>query len=113
MQAEMGVNIKSTGGDGLKLETSVGSIDVYSAVDLNIQSDVNYNLTVAGNQIIKGARIDMNGPEPTPATKTTIQNQTQNQNVKTSIASRVPEKHPWLGVEGTQETFNTGKGNTA
>ena len=34
-------------------------------------------------------------------------------NVKTSIASRVPEKHPWLGVEGTQETFTSGKGNTA
>ena len=113
MQAEMGVNIKSSGGDGLKLETSVGSIDIYSAVDLNVQSDVNYNLTVAGNQIIKGARIDMNGPEPTPAKKTAIQNQTQNQNVKVSTASRVPEKHPWLGVEGTQETFTSGKGNTA
>ena len=54
----------------------------------------------------------MNGPEPTPATKTTVQNQTQNQNVKTSVASRVPEKHPWLGVDN-QETFTTGKGNTA
>ena len=112
MQAEMGVNIKSSGADGIKLETSVGGIDTYSAVDINIQADANYNLLVAGNQIIKGARIDMNGPEPDPATKTTVQNQTSNDNVKTSVASRVPEHHPWKGVSGVEETFTSGKGNT-
>jgi len=113
MQAEMGVNIKSSGSDGIKLETSVGGIDTYSAVDINIQADANYNLLVAGNQIIKGARIDMNGPEPDPATKTTVQNQIANENVKTSVASRVPEHHPWKGVSGVEETFTSGKGNTS
>ena len=113
MQAEMGVNIKSSGADGIKLETSVGGIDTYSAVNINIQADANYNLLVAGNQIIKGARIDMNGPDPDPATKTTVQNQTSNDNVKTSVASRVPEHHPWKGVSGVEETFTAGKGNTA
>ena len=113
MQAEMGVNIKSSGSDGIKLETSVGSMDIYSAVDINIQADANYNLLVAGNQIIKGARIDMNGPDPDPATKTTVQNQIANENVKTSSASRVPEKHPWKGISAVQETWTPAKGNTA
>ena len=113
MQAEMGVNIKSSGSDGIKLETSVGGIDTYSAVDINIQADANYNLLVAGNQIIKGARIDMNGPDPDPATKTTVQNQIANENVKTSVASRVPEHHPWKGVSGVEEGFNKSKGNTS
>jgi hypothetical protein len=113
MQAEMGVNIKSSGSDGIKLETSVGSMDIYSAVDINIQADANYNLLVAGNQIIKGARIDMNGPDPDPATKTTVQNQIANENVKTSVASRVPEHHPWKGVSGVEEGFNKSKGNSS
>lgn len=113
MQAEMGVNIKSSGADGIKLETSVGSIDVYSALNLNMQADANHNLKVAGNIIAKGTRVDYNGPEPTAAVKTTVQNQSANSSVKTSTASRVPEKHPWLGAEGVQETFVTGKGNTA
>jgi len=111
MQAEIGVNIKSSGGDGIKLETTKGAIDVYSALDMNLESATNYNLLVAGNQIIKGTRIDMNGAAPEPATKTPIQNQTSNDNVKTSVASRVPEKHPWKGVSSVEETFSSGKGN--
>ena len=112
MQAEIGVNIKSSGGDGIKLETTKGAIDVYSALDMNLESATNYNLLVAGNQIIKGTRIDMNGAKaPEPATKTPIQNQTSNDNVKTSVASRVPEKHPWKGVSSVEETFSSGKGN--
>jgi len=112
MQAEIGVNIKSSGGDGIKLETTQGAIDVYSALDMNLQSATNYNLLVAGNQIIKGTRIDMNGAKaPEPATKTPIQNQISNTSVKTSTASRVPEKHPWQGVSAVEEKFTSGKGN--
>jgi len=112
MQAELGVNIKSSGDDGIKLETTKGSIDVYSALDIRIESDVNYHLLVAGNQIIKGTRIDMNGSKaPDSAIKTPIQNQISNTNIKTSTASRVPEHHPWQGVSGVQETFVSGKGN--
>ena len=113
MQAEIGVNIKSSGGEGIKLETSVAGVDVYSALDINLQADANYNLLVAGNIISKGARIDMNGPDPDPATKTTVQNQIANENVKTSSASRVPEKHPWKGISAVQETWTPAKGNTA
>lgn len=112
MQAEIGVNIKSTGGDGLKLETTQGAVDVYSALDMNLQSATNYNLLVAGNQLIKGERIDMNGSKlPEPATKTPIHNQISNTNIKTSTASRVPEKHPWQGVSAVEETFVSGKGS--
>jgi hypothetical protein len=81
-------------------------------LDIKIESEANYHLLVAGNQLIKGTRIDMNGAmAPDPATKTPIQNQTSNDNVKTSAASRVPEKHPWKGVSSVEETFSSGKGN--
>lgn len=110
MQAEVGVNIKSTGGDGIKLETTVAGIDVYSALDIKIQSPTNYHLKVDGNVVMKGGKIDMNGPEPDEATKITIQNQESNDNVITSIASRVPEHHPWKGVDGLDPVYNTQKG---
>jgi hypothetical protein len=58
-----------------------------------------------------GGKIDMNGPVAEAATKTPIQNQISNTNIKTSTASRVPEHHPWQGVSGVQETFVSGKGN--
>lgn len=112
MQADQGVNIKATGGEGLKMESSVGSIDMYSAININTQAESNYNLLVAGNSVIKSGRIDMNGPVPPAATKATIQAQTANKSVTTSIASRVPEHHPWLGMSSIQESFTTGKGNT-
>lgn len=110
MQAEVGVNIKSTGGDGIKLETKVAGIDVYSALDIKMQSPNNYHLKVDGNVIMKGGKIDMNGPPAEEATKITIQNQESNDNVKTSIASRVPEHHPWKGVDGLDPTYKTQKG---
>jgi hypothetical protein len=114
MQAEMGVNIKSSGGDGIKLETSIAGIDVHSALDIKIETEASYHLLVAGNQIIKGARIDFNGSmAPDSATKTTIQNQTENEGVLTSVASRVPEHHPWLGVNGVEEKAPVNKGRTA
>lgn len=112
MQAEIGVNIKSSGGDGIKLETTVGTIDIYSALDINSHADTDYNLNVTGNIISVGSRIDMNGPPVnTKAQKIAVQNQVANTNVKTSVASRVPEHHPWQGVSGVQETFTSGKGN--
>tara|TARA_B110000037_G_scaffold17508_2_gene18139 strand:+ start:1904 stop:3112 length:1209 start_codon:yes stop_codon:yes gene_type:complete len=114
MQAEQGVNIKSTGNDGIKMETTIGGIDVYSALDIKMESAANYHLLVAGNQIIKGTRIDFNGSmAPDSATKTTVQNQTVNDNVLTSVASRVPEHHPWLGVNGVEEKAPVNKGRTA
>ena len=114
MQAEQGVNIKSTGGDGIKMETTIGGIDVYSALDIRMESAANYHLLVAGNQIIKGTRIDFNGSmAPDSAIKPAVQNQTTNKSVLTSVASRVPEHHPWLGVNGVEEKPPVNKGRTA
>ena len=112
MEAEMGVNIKSAGGDGIKLETSVGGIDIHSALDIKVHAE-NYHLNAVGNLIMVGTQIDMNGPAATAPTKTTVQNQTTNTGVLKSAASRVPEHHPWLGAVGVEETATTGKGNTA
>jgi len=112
MQAEQGVNIKSSGSEGVKIESSVGSIDVYSALNLNSNADGNINATASQNVYMQGSRIDMNGPTPKTADKAAVQAQTQNSNVTQSINSRVPEHHPWKGVTGVQESFETGKGNT-
>ena len=64
MEAEMGVNIKSAGGDGIKLETSVGGIDIHSALDIKVHAE-NYHLNAVGNLIMVGTQIDMNGPAAT------------------------------------------------
>lgn len=111
-QAEQGFNIKSSGSEGIKMESSVGSIDMYSELNTNLQSNTNFNIAVSANYKLTAARVDMNGPAADPATKAAIQSQTSNKSVLTSIASRVPEKHPWLGMSSIQESFVTGKGNT-
>lgn len=112
MQAEQGINLKSSGGEGLKLESSVGSIDMHSSININATADVSMNLKASSNYILKATRVDINGPAPAEAQKAAVQSQTTNKNVLTSIGSRVPEKHPWLGISSIQETFNVGKGNT-
>jgi hypothetical protein len=112
MQAEQGFNIKSSGGSGVKIESSVGSIDLYSAIDVNTTADANMNLKATGNYILKAARVDINGPAPKTAEKAVVQSQTVNNSVLTSIAGRVPEHHPWLGMSSIQESFTTGEGNT-
>ena len=112
MQADQGVNIKSTGGEGVKIEASVGSIDIFSEIDINTQANTNFNVTATANYTLKAGRVDLNGPVPAPASKAVIQAQTVNSSVTTSIASRVPERQPWLGVSSLQESFVTGQGNT-
>lgn len=112
MQAEQGVNIKSSGSEGLKLESSVGSIDVHSAIDINSHADGEMHVRAATNYVLKATRVDFNGPVPNATEKAAIQAQTVNTKVTQSIASRVPEKHPWKGVAGVQEKFEPGKGNT-
>lgn len=112
MQAEQGVNIKSSGSEGIKVEASVGSIDVYSEINTNLQSNTNFNILATANYKLKATRVDINGPIPDSATKASIQSQTSNSSVLTSIAGRVPERQPWLGNSSIQESFVTGKGNT-
>lgn len=111
MQAEQGVNIKSSGAEGLKLESSVGSIDIHSAININGGADREINLTATNNYYLQAGRVDINGPTPIPAKKAAVQAHMTNTSVTSSINSRVPEHHPWKGVNGVQETLKTGLGN--
>ena len=110
MQADLGINLKSTG-TGIKLHSTVGDIDIHSESALNFQADTNGNLLVAGNWTQQAGRIDMNGPAPRSATDPVKKELSENKGVTESIASRVPEHHPWKGATGQYEKFTTGEGN--
>ena len=110
MQADRGINLKSTG-TGIKLHSTLGNIDVYSAKNLNLQADANGNVLIAGNLTEKATRIDMNGPIPDGAMRPATTQLTENTGVTESVASRVPEHHPWKGATGQYEKFTTGEGN--
>ena len=52
----------------------------------------------------------MNGPTPDSATKPTENGLVENERVKNSVASRVPERHPWKGATTVQEDMIKSKG---
>ncbi len=110
MQADLGINMKSTG-TGIKLHSTVGNIDIHSQTDINLQADGNGNLLVAGNYTETAGRIDMNGPQAGSTTDPTSSQLGENTGVKESVATRVPEHHPWKGATGQYEKFTTGEGN--
>lgn len=110
MQADQGINMKSTG-TGIKMHSTIGNIDIHTASNLNLQADANGNVLVAGNWTEQAARIDMNGPAPEAATNPATNSLTENKGVTSSVASRVPEHHPWSGVTGRVEKIVTGEGN--
>lgn len=110
MQADIGINLKSTG-TGIKLHSTVGNIDIHTATNLNLQADANGNLLVAGNWTEKAGRIDMNGPVPNGAEDPSINELVENTGITSSVASRVPEHHPWKGATGKAERIQTGEGN--
>ena len=112
MQADQGVNIKSAGTEGVKIQSQAGSIDVHSAIDINSTAKQQVNTTAKTNMYLKGTRVDINGPEPTPAEECIKQSHMTNKSVTESVASRVPEHHPWKGASKIQETHNLPKGNS-
>jgi hypothetical protein len=111
LESEQGVNIRSTGSDGIKVQSTVGSIDLHSGIDFNTTALKQTNLTSGTNIYAKAPRIDLNGPEPTPATECTPQGHVANTSVVESVNSRVPEHHPWKGASTIQESLNFPKGN--
>lgn len=113
MQADQGVNIKSAGTEGVKIQSQVGSIDVHSNIDINSTAQQQVNTTAKTNMYLKGTRVDINGPEPTPAEQCVKQSHMTNKSVTESVASRVPEHHPWKGASAIQETHNLPKGNSS
>ena len=114
MQADQGVNIKSTGNEGVKIQSTIGSIDIHSHININSTADKEVNMWSKSNTYIKGTRVDINLPtNPTEAEKPTLQAHMTNTSITESVASRVPEHHPWKGASTTQESHNLGLGDTA
>lgn len=97
MESKLGFNVKSLGAAGIKMHASTGSIDIKSHSNLQIESESNGNLRIAGNWRETAGRIDMNGPPALAASTPTVVQHTGNQVVKESISKRVPEHEPWNG----------------
>lgn len=94
-----GINIKSRGSDGIKLETAGGGIDLHSNKEIKLTTELNLHLRSSGNIRLSsvGGMIDLNGVSAAEASKTTPNNITTNRGVKESTAGRVPEHEPWGG----------------
>lgn len=113
IEAGSTVNIKGIA--GVKVEAPAGSVDVFAGQNLNQQAGANANLLVAGSYKETAARIDMNGPASTPASRAYVNSHPANKLVRSSVASRVPEAEPWqvhkihtnLKVEGSNPTTDT------
>jgi uncharacterized protein (DUF2345 family) len=91
-----GINIKSRGSDGIKLESGAGGVDLYSNKELRLFSNIDIHQKAIGSiRMSTGGMIDLNGPPAATASKTTPNNITTNRGVKESTAGRVPEHEPW------------------
>ncbi len=97
MESKLGFNMKSLGTAGIKMHASTGTIDIKAHSNLQIETESNGNLRVAGNYRETATRIDMNGPPALAATTPTITQHTGNEEVTESISKRVPEAEPWSG----------------
>lgn len=97
VNATRSVIMQSNGAVGIQLAAPSGSVDVFAHANLNLQSDGNGNLRVAGNYRETAGRIDMNGPPALAATQPSINQLAENTNVTESVATRVPEAEPWGG----------------
>jgi len=113
MESDIGINIRSTGSDGVKVDATTANVDVFAGNDFQIQAAVNGNVKAGGNYKETANRIDMNGPPATVASRIITKELVGNKNVLKSAATRVPEHHPWKGASTIEETFETAKGNTA
>ena len=90
LHAGQGINIKAT--DSIKAEALAGSVDIHSKLDYNVTAEGNGNVLITGNYKEQAAQIDMNGPTPDSATKPIENGLVENEYVKNSVASRVPER---------------------
>lgn len=92
------VNVNSRGGDGIKMQTTTGGIDLKSNRDIKLTTDLNLQLKASGfGRITTGGILDLNGPEAATAEAPTSNSLTTNLTVKESINGRVPEHEPWGG----------------
>ena len=97
VHASRGVNVRSDGEDGIKMDATIGGIDIHSASNMNLQSDRNTNVRAAGNYRETAARIDMNGPAAQQTQRSKIYKHPSNRIYKEKITRRIPEREPWSG----------------
>jgi len=109
MQADQGINIQA-GGDGIRAATD-GPLHMKSTGVANVQSDASLSLKSSAAIKMTAPKVNSNsGASADAAEKPTPNGLVENSGVSQSAASRVPERHPWNGVPGVQESFTTGQG---
>ena len=94
------VNIKATGADGIKFESSAGGIDMFSQKELKLHTEVDGHISARGNlNMTTSGNIELNSPgsPASVADKPTSEPLPINRVVKESINGRVPEHEPWGG----------------
>lgn len=95
----LAVNIKANGVHGIKAEAAAGTVDIYAASNLQIQSDANGNLRVDGTYSETAGTIHMNSSS-SPALAANLTNPIQhagNTTFTETVTGRVPEAEPWAG----------------
>jgi len=110
MQADKNINIKAIGPQGIRVETTVGDMDFLVASDWKTTAGGTTNIR-SRHHIETADRIDMNGPQAANALAPFVNNLPANRNVTVSIANRVPEHHPWEGVNAKQTDWTKAKGD--
>ena len=102
------INMRAREADGIKIWAETGPIDINAFLNLNLTTDLNGNLLVAGHYKETATRIDMNGPVAERACEPTINPLGCNKTVTSSIATRVPEREPWGCHEELQPPATVG-----
>lgn len=112
MHADKDINMLSRGNDGIRMSTDVGNIEVSSGKHLNMYASLTSNI-LSSHHVETANRIDMNGPVAKKAAEPVVYNRPENRNVTVSVATRVPEHHPWEGVNAKQTIWRDSKGKNA
>ncbi len=94
LQADNIVGIKAL--SKMHLE-SVESMNIQSGGNMLITTDADGNIKCGGHYRETAQRIDMNGPPATAAEKLSPNSLSENKNITSSIAGKVPEHEPWKG----------------
>ncbi len=96
MHAEGNINMQADQG-----------INIAAGTDIKVKAEGDTNIN-ATNHKETASKIYMNSS--TSAEPPVTGGLPENKGVSQSVAGRVPEKHPYLGVPGVQEEFTTGEG---
>lgn len=91
------INVRARGAEGIKVESTVGEINMSAQDDIKITTKRNMHLRAGPHMRLTAKLIDLNGPPAVSATKPTVAALAVNRSVKESVNNRVPEHEPWLG----------------